>query len=670
MEAIGSNEKLIRSSFCEEEYDKLLQFFQDIWLSDAMYKVFMARRAFNLNYAFMDIQNAKYKDEYKVEGIMSNTALLLCSEELADYYRLTGRFPKIIIADDLLIHGRGIMKLIDNLGCLLVEFLKKGGVSNFSKQSIHEKLRDVISIYVFAQNMNGILLDRRFALKPVMRLPAGELRALSQKISRALQQCGVANTSYVLSAELPWDFCKKEHNADDHDGSSLFQYRGNVLHYYYRNNMDKVLETIRAYYSDRDYSIKHIATSLAIFGNIAYDKNKPDNAFNVLCRKIAEEIRQIVPYSRIGDILGYEQPLLARARAQMISYLLSVLGFADFYREKISAEPKAIYKALLHSDYMKIAANFDRLKKLQFELIQLFDVVSRSDFLQSRIFGIVENFAVELNMGKCATEKAEYFQMGRRRTTSTHPSYLKSQEPHEIAEDIFYKVGMNAECDAHRYTQTRESFDFSRPGNDYISLEEYLEVMKEHGVDEIPSIGCVLGLMDSGLLAMNLELNQHRDTVQCILKTGELATFVLPRRFSVLVPALSIIERECDKNGFDKKAVISGFIGYLQEHCYQENGSDSREDTELLCKLNLVQSSLLDMYDAGQSFQDWDVNLLTNEDRLSHGMDERGNFYANQYILWTSNELNRIRYYNYCAKTFLRSGSIWNQKEGYYYDEA
>ena len=125
MEAVRSNEKLVRSSFSEEEYGKLLQFFQGIWQSNAAYKVFMARRAFNLNFAFMEIKDVQYKDEYKVEGIMSNTALLLCAEEIADRYRLTGHFPRIIIADDLLIHGRGIMKLIDNLECLLVEFLKK-----------------------------------------------------------------------------------------------------------------------------------------------------------------------------------------------------------------------------------------------------------------------------------------------------------------------------------------------------------------------------------------------------------------------------------------------------------------------------------------------------------------------------------------------------------------
>ena len=651
MGTVGSNEQLIRSSFSEEEYSKLLHFFQDIWLSDAAYKVFMARRAFNLNFAFMDIKDVQYRDEYKVDSIMSNTALLLCAEEIADHYKLTECFPRIIIADDLLIHGRGIIKLIDNLEHLIVEFLKKGRAYDVP-QSIHDKLLGAINIYVFAENTNDILLDQRFALKSVMRLPVGDLRALSQKISRALQQCGVANTSYVLSAELPWSFYKKEYgDASNPDGSSLFQYRGNVLRYYYRNNNDKTLETIRVYYSDINRSLKHMATSLVIFGDIIYDRDEPSCALNTLCWEIAEEIRQIVPYSRIADILGYEQSGLVRARAQMISYLLSILGYSNFYREKVSAEPQTIFKALLQSDYLKIAANFDRPQRLQFEIIQLFDAISRSSRLRYRIFKLVEDHVYKLNKGESIAEKTGDYQIGRR-------AYLQSQSLHEIAEDIFYEVGMNTECDAYHYTQTKTRFDLSKPGSDFIRLEQYLHIMKRQGVNDISSIGCALSLMDSGLMAMNLEWNHCQNAVQCILKAGELSTFVLPRRFSVLVPALSIVERECTKKGSSKKSVISQFIDYLQVHCYQEDGMDSEEDAELLCKLSQSKSSLLYMYTIGQNFQDWDVNLLTNEDRLSHGMDERGNFNVNKYVLWTSKELKRIRYYTYCAKTFLRSGDI------------
>jgi len=99
---------------------------------------------------------------------------------------------------------------------------------------------------------------------------------------------------------------------------------------------------------------------------------------------------------------------------------------------------------------------------------------------------------------------------------------------------------------------------------------------------------------------------------------------------------------------------VSQFIDYLQEYCYQENGTNSIEGMEMLYKLSQSRSSLLYMYTVGQNFQDWDFDLLTEEDRLSHAIDEHGNFNVNRYVRWTANEQKRIQHYNYCAKTFLQ----------------
>ena len=651
------NEQLIRSSFSNNDYESLLHFFQSVWLSDASYKVIIARRAFNLNYAFMDIENAQYTDEYKTENIMSNTALLLCAEEIAEYYCFKKILPSILLVDDLLIHGRGIMKLIDNLECLILDFLK-GKQSEESKETIHNKLLDALNVYVFARNADGVLLDQKLSLKAVTQLSSDELRALSQQISRALQQCSVANTSYVLSAELPWTFCKEEYaDISSFDDHSLFQYRGNSLCYYYKSMDNKVMETIRVYHSHKDNSLKRAATSLVIFGDVSYCQGDPNTTFCRLCQDVAAGIRQIIPYnSRIADILSYNQPYLARPRAQMLSYILSIMSYADFYREKISSDPPSLYKALLQSDYRKIAANFDRSKRIQPEIKQLFDCVSFNNSLRTSIFTKLQSCTEALNIGLGGMDSTRHddndcvcrWEQGSR-------TYVSSERLHEVAEDIFYEVGMNTEYDANQYTQTQTKFDPLTPGNDFIQFKHYLHVMKRYGVQEIPSVGCILNLMDSGLLAMNLELDSAQKSIQCILKAGELSTFVLPRRFSVFIPALSIVERNYLKKGSSKKAVIGEFIDYLQDHCYQQDGKDCKESIELLLKLKCSKGSLLYMYVTGQNFRDWDINLLTSEDRRSYGLDERGNFDAEKYMSRISVEKKQIRYYRYCAREFLRS---------------
>ncbi len=657
------DERIIRSSFSAEDFDNLTQFFQNVWMSNASYKVFMARRAFNLNYAFMDIMKVTYRSEYKIDNIMSNTALLLCAEEIADYYVITKCFPDILIVDDLLLHGRGISKLINNLEALIIQFIMVGHPREKLEDSLHSKLRAALNIYVFARNTNGVLLDKQFALKAFKQLPASELKTLSQQISRALQQCVVANTSYVLSAELPLAFYKKEYaNRRGSDGKSLFQYRGNVLRYYYRNTDNKIFETIRAYY-DVETSLKRTATSLVIFGNISYFNDGTANGFNSLCRYIADEINKIIPYSRIASILRYNQKLLARARAQMLSYLLSICSYADFYRELISDEPHAIYKALLQSDYKKIITNFDKSQKLQSEIARLFYSFSHDSSLEDSIFEALSAYIGRVNQTSNVAVQAGSHSRGRWEIAEHSEQYDSKEgpnskgDPHEVAEDIFYEIGINSECDANEYARSHRRFDPSVPGRDYIHFQKYLDLMKKDEIGYMTSVACALNLMDSGLLAMNLEVDSE-NRIQCILKAGELSTFVLPRRFFVFIPALSIVERGYLRKGFSAETGISKFIDYLQNHCYQEEQGDNQENIELLRKLWRSKAAILYMYNAGQKFQDWDVNLLTTEDRISHGLDDQGRLDMGKYLSWASEEDKKERFYSYYARVFLRANGM------------
>lgn len=655
MDATQFNERLFRNSFTETEYDVLQRFFQDIWLNDATYKVFMARRAFNLNYAFMNLTAAHYKAEYKTEGIMSNIALLLCAEEIAEYYQRMGDFPKIILADDLLIHGRGIMKLIDNLENLVTDSLQSMQNCTISKDSLHSKLLSAISIYVYAQNLDGILLDKQAPLKSVLQLPIAKLRVLSQKISRVLQQCGVANTSYVLSTELPWGFYQQEYDRNVEE-DTLFPYRGNTLRYYYCRHGESCLSTVRFYKSSSNSSPTGIATSLTFFGDIAYQDDDPNCPFNALCRDVAEELHNMIPYSWITRILRCQNKFLTRPRAQLLSCLLSIIGYCDFYRKKISDNSQALYKSLIQSDYHKIVSNFDRSQKLRFEIVQIFHQVSQEEFFSSRIYDLVDQYASKLSEN--SWQGLDDGSVGDWMPGETGGSALRTEGLHEFAEDIFYEVGMNAECDANQCAQQQAGFDPAKPGSDFIRLEQYLSIMERYSSHFPSSMGCALNLMDSGLMAMNLDLAPSGGTLQCILKAGELSTFVLPRRFSIFVPALSIVEREYAKVGSNRRTVVNCFIDYLQDHCYQQDGVDSPEDLSLLAKLRRSKVSLLYMYVAGQRFQDWDVNLFTEEDRFSRGLDEWGNFSAEKYSSWIANEAKRIRYYSYCAKSFLHSEKL------------
>jgi len=438
---------------------------------------------------------------------------------------LVKRFPKIILADDLLVHGLNIARLIENLEGLIVDYLKRKSKQNVSKRAVHCDLLNAVSIYVFALNTSApLLLDQKLAVSSAVHLSPDRIKPLYQTISRALQKCGIPNTSYVFSTELPWPFCKQEYSSgNESDWSELFQYRENTLRFYYRNSDNKIFETIRFYSPRINQTPNRIAICLVVFGSIPYNQTDPNSPFNALCRDVAKEISQIISHSRIADILNCEHCYLVKPKAQMLAYLLSVLGLSSFYREKISAELKFIYKALFQSNYQRVAANFDRPKRLHPELMQLFNHVSQNDRMCCQFFKVVKEYVDEIDKDMSLVKFLSNSQVGKWKLGNRHNSHLNSSQLYEKAEDIFYEVGMNAECDINHYAMMGKEFGLSKPSKDSIRLERYLQILNRYEVDMVSSIGCALGLMDNGLLTMNLELDQSQEAVRYVMKAEPLS---------------------------------------------------------------------------------------------------------------------------------------------------
>lgn len=640
MGGINLDQRLLRSAFTEQRYSEIRRFVTKVWKNKAKYKVLMARRAFNLNYAFMEAGYVQSDDEFITENIMSNTALLLCAEELSEYYRWVKQFPQILIADDLLLHGRSIKKLLNNLEALIIEFLDEKGIKE-DKAAIHEELLRAVTIYVFARNKKDLLLDPGYVVKSEQQVPMHELRGLSQQISDALQLCGIANTSYVLSTAMPAYLSRKlDYSSDLPEPSSLFHYRGYSQLYYYKFD-NNLLKSIRANIPAnrvQENGFNRLFTSLVIFGNISVDD------FNKLCRSIAIQMDAIMPNSRITEILRYGNERLARPKAQLVSFLLSVECFAEFYREMFSTDGQELYSIFLKSDYRKIASNFGGASStLRYEFMRLFKHVC---FTETLLEYSISKQLGEYVQSICGMEEyipSIYFEQG---------SVANAEENtllYETAEDIFYEVGINAECAAANYKPEKENS--SSFGSDVLQLSQYLSIMNRT-TNSIKSMACILALMDSGLLSMNIE--ENRRNIQCVLKSGELAMYVLPRRFSVFMPALAIVEKYAEKRDLNIKTTIGRFIDYLQDYCY-ERGKSRKKDHELLIKLKESKGTLLYTYESEQRFQDWDTELLTRGDRVDSIEKQYGRYRPNRYQaeLWEENA--KKRHYAYCAKAFIQS---------------
>ena len=125
--------------------------------------------------------------------MISTRALTLKYAEIADYYRENGRFPRILILDDLMIHGRGIAKLLQQLEDMLVIKLLDMGVLKKSENyryMVYRDLADAVTIYVYARNAGVIFLADAYRerIRAVKKLYADEMRDLSLQLSRKMGQ--------------------------------------------------------------------------------------------------------------------------------------------------------------------------------------------------------------------------------------------------------------------------------------------------------------------------------------------------------------------------------------------------------------------------------------------------------------------------------------------------
>lgn len=621
--------------------EKLWVYMNNLWEDPAEYKILMARRMLNLNYALMQEWGAYENGRYLTDSIMSNTAFLLSARKIADRYAYRKRFPRILICDDIMLHGRGIVRLLTKFQRIVKERLAENGIEVSEKQLEIDLYRSV-GIYVFARNIDEELLidDKRYRILRSQVLPINQLRELSMQISNYLQSCGVANTSYVISARLPWYQLRSLELENKSDYEESFQYKGRRQYIFFRDRSPRILETMRICFPSGDSMKGGILTSLPIFGDI------PIYLFNDLCRHVANYMERNTRYSQIAGYLRMDYADLLKPKSQLLSFLYSILSMADFCRKNLNVEGNELYGILVDGDLNKIISNFDNGELFRYEILNLFRYITMSKSAASIMWEFLDQAVLDLYIDhrkKLDKNTARIF------TYISGPERTERRKNYEDAEDIFYEVGMDSEYDAYRHIRLGMEYDAKKPGFDLISFRQYMHIMNRKGDNREHSIGCLFGLMDSGLISMNLEADHEteRQIIRTVLKAGELATFILPRRFSIFIPAFAEVEKHYRTISGYVGDAVSTFIDYILKHRYKNNEFFDFRDELIIKSLQKKKSLLLCIYSAGQNFQDWDIDLRNEEEYLLNRFAEDMNDFT------YNEERVRKKYYLMLAKDFI-----------------
>lgn len=157
------------------------------------YVVFVVRRSYLLALLMEKITGISMENGARV---LTDAGFMLHCEELAEQYRRSGRFPSILLCDDILIHGRNINHFLANLEQVLLNLL-----SDLDKDEIRQALTRAVSIHVYVRSDDPLLLMGRYELnlEYARREEAVFWRKLSNDISSLILASGMANASYMYS---------------------------------------------------------------------------------------------------------------------------------------------------------------------------------------------------------------------------------------------------------------------------------------------------------------------------------------------------------------------------------------------------------------------------------------------------------------------------------------
>src|SRR5699024_4694906 len=118
-------------------------------------------------------------------------------------YLRSGRFPRIMLADDLLVHGRSINRFFQTFQELVLRHIRELDAEVDSANFEADFYRS-IELWVFSENDTAILLQPELQkrVKSYFIWPEDRWRDFSVRVANTIYSSDFSNTSYVISAKL------------------------------------------------------------------------------------------------------------------------------------------------------------------------------------------------------------------------------------------------------------------------------------------------------------------------------------------------------------------------------------------------------------------------------------------------------------------------------------
>ena len=493
------------------------------------YVVFTVRRSYMMALIFENITGKRMRNTHSVE-FLTDAALFLRCDELADVYRKQNCFPPILLCDDVLVHGRNTNHIIEGMQETLYSLLS----DEFDRNDIESALVEAIDLHVYARTSSQLLLHGEYIWKLHYTRKEGPqfLHQLSCDLSSLILRSDVTNACYIYT----------EHLTDlqmDHIRDSLID--GGEFVYTVYQGMEQYTKLV---YLGSGNEVKAVL-SLRIMKNVnqdgyrvapfmflpSMDIEETDGITDLILEKIPEKYgRWILDWKRIKGMRTFNE---------MITLLFSDVILKAFNKEyKIIIDPEDKEREL-----DKLARNYDQYgfaqtRQMLEELLGRDDraILSRedaSDKITEVLTGV--RLMMQLETGG-EIEVAEEVRL----------------EIRERVEDYFYDRGRRDEESAYEllklpYFPTGKRSKRRARGCCFTLME------LNRGYTKAESKYCMayfLQMIDAGIGSLSSYAPNDVTVVGYaqFAKSGEQSLLIKPLRMYVYILMLSGMQVECDNN--------------------------------------------------------------------------------------------------------------------------
>lgn len=547
-------------------YSEIEKFFTSVWFFPAEYKVFLARRCLNLMHSF-------YRSKYDSPVLLSDKdfyserALLANVPEIVGKYRKTGKLPKVLIVDDILIHGRNISILINKYVDALCSLLEKNGID---KTRFENEILDSIVVKTFVRSCYPLLIPNEYRRCLQYREDGQDIwqpvrwHELSSRISVIADRGFFSNTSFILSLyeNIDGDFRYLFAEAARKEGFERFN----------------------------SYDSKHTEACKNRYAWIKPIKNPQGDIIAAYTLRVIQSSCDggfhIIPFVMMSDI---SKDMEEKPGADKIIPILDKYFGSSVPDSMIRTE--ALYMILSHNLLLLLSreAGLNNLKISNFDVdkIRLNFNVSNSendcgDFVSevaSFNAPLLEWVQMDEFVQSCTEQSKPLMTVAEANGTMT---YLDNGR---TLDSLLSLEGEQREREAYLiYTRKRSFFsdNIDKP------IAGLLHKLSQYSFTE--TLGYLLEFMDKGIAAVNTTENSEK--YSCVFHAGEQSLFIRAKRLFLEMPVLVAIEKDCVQNE-----------GYIKERLDLFYGNDP----DLCSKTKEFVSRI---YFTGQRIEDWDINFF------------------------------------------------------------